>query len=360
VKLSRIPRDAAAACGIRRLSLFVILVPRLPVVAGTGLRAASGKGHTFELEVRSPVHRQKTSPMDIVKGHHRLRSAMKAWMIAGGLVVGWSGLAPAQEPSGRIDLDLMAAVPASQLVVGRVTFVASQAVCPQQFGTFRFRADGRITLLNAFGFLASPAGAALATTELDDETYRHRVANDSCRVDFDIREQVLRDNAWTPLLLPRMRRPSLSPEQRSEAERQFRDSASDLPNPVPAAQFGRYVDARNARSTLGSLGQGVNGTMATGLAFDGAPRCFDAVGDYLIDQSGAAFQFVTGLPGALNRFVMERIDVDDDRSRLQLTSGDCRVEITISASVLANGEWVARSVAPFMREKRRLSIKRAP
>jgi hypothetical protein len=265
----------------------------------------------------------------------------------------------AQEPSGRVDLDLMASIPGSQLVVGRVAFTETAAACPHEFGTLRFRSDGGIAHLMAFGFLLTADGR-WGTTELDDETYRHRVATDTCRVDVDIGEQVRRDNVWTSVLLPRMRRPSLSAEERSEAERHYRDSLLDRPDPIPLTEFGRYVDARNARGTVGSLRQGVGGTIREGLGFDGAQPCFDAVGDYLIDQRGVAFQFVTNLPGELNRFLMERVDIDDGHSRIYLTRGDCRFELTISAAVLSGDQWVPRSIAPFIPVKSHLTIQRGP
>jgi hypothetical protein len=241
----------------------------------------------------------------------------------------------------------MAAIPGSQLVAGRVAFTATDAACPHEFGTLRFRSDGGIAHLKAFGLLSSAEGR-WGTTLLDDKTYRHRVATDTCRVDVDFGEEVRRDNIWTPVLLPRMLRPSLSAEERSEAERQYKESFRYRQYPVPLAQFGRYKDALSARAAMGSLRQGVSGTMSEGLAFDGEQPCFDAVGDYLIDSRGVALQFVTNLPGELNRFVMERVDIDDDHSRLYLTHGDCRFEITIRASVLARDQWVPRSIAPFI------------
>jgi hypothetical protein len=254
----------------------------------------------------------------------------------------------AQEPSGRIDLDLMAANPAPQLVAGRVEFTTSEAVCPREFGTLLFRANGTIVILRALGTAADPFGGIERNAALDDQTYRHRNAMDTCRVDIDIAEQVRRNEVWTSVLLPRTRRPSLSAEERSEAERQYRDSHRD---PVPLADWGRYVDARNARSTMGTLRQGIFTEISEGLPFDGGQPCFDAIGDYLIDQRGVEFHFVTSLPGDLNRFVMERVDIDDDHSRLYLTHGDCRLELTISASILVQNEWVPRSIAPFIKPK---------
>jgi hypothetical protein len=242
----------------------------------------------------------------------------------------------------------MAADPFSHLVAGRVEFTTSAAVCPHEFGTLLFRSDGTIFNLEAFGSAADPLRGTIGTAALDDQTYRHRIAGDTCRVDIDIAEQVRRNEVWTSVLLPRMSRPSLTPEERSEAERQYRDSHRD---PVPLEQWGRYVDARNARSTMGTLRQGISYTISNGLGFDGAQPCFDGIGDYLVDQRGLEVHFVTNLPGGLNRFVMERVDIDDDHSRLYLTHGECRFELTISASILAQNKWMPRSIAPFIKPK---------
>jgi hypothetical protein len=82
--------------------------------------------------------------------------------------------------------------------------------------------------------------------------------------------------------------------------------------------------------------------------FEDAPKeCFEALGDYLIDQQGVTFMFLTDLPGEMNRFLLERVDIDDRHSQLRLTRGDCRFELTVGASVLRSDQWRARTVAPF-------------
>ncbi len=259
----------------------------------------------------------------------------------------------AQEPSGRVDLDLMAADPGSQLVAGRVEFTTSGVVCPHEFGTLLLRSNGTIVILKALGIAADPYTGIVGNLALDDQTYRHRIAIDTCRVDIDIAEQVRRNEVWTSVLLPRILRPGLSAEERSEALRQSLDRHHD---PVPLAQWGRYADARKARSTMGTLRQGIFAEISDRLPFDGAQPCFDAIGDYLTDQRGVEFHFVASLPGQLNRFVMERVDIDDDHSRLYLTHSDCRFELTISASILAQNEWVPRSIALFVKPKPTIHI----
>jgi hypothetical protein len=253
----------------------------------------------------------------------------------------------AQEPSGRVDLDLMASIPGSQLVVSGVAFTKTAATCPREFGTLRFRRDGGIDYLKALGVLSTAEGRS-GTTALDDETYRHRIATETCRIDMDIALQVRQDNDWISVRLPEMLRPRLSEGERDEAVRRYRESYRGRQGLVPLAQLDRYKDALAARSAMGSLRQGVGGTMSQGLTFEGAQTCFDGFGDYLVDRHRVTFQFVTNLPGELNRFVMERVDLDDDHSRLYLAHDDCRFELTISAAVLARDQWVPRSIAPFV------------
>jgi len=75
--------------------------------------------------------------------------------------------------------------------------------------------------------------------------------------------------------------------------------------------------------------------------------CFEAVGTYLIDQGGVTLLFPTDLGGELNRFFIERVDVDAWHSTLYLSRGSCRVGFTVSASTLREGSWVPLPIAPF-------------
>jgi hypothetical protein len=74
--------------------------------------------------------------------------------------------------------------------------------------------------------------------------------------------------------------------------------------------------------------------------------CFEAVGTYLIDQGGVTLLFPTDLGRELNRFFIERVDVDADHSTLYLSRGACRVGFTVSASVLRDGGWIPLPIAP--------------
>ena len=73
---------------------------------------------------------------------------------------------------------------------------------------------------------------------------------------------------------------------------------------------------------------------------------WEAAGDHQIGRTGITFSFLTGFPGNLNRFVIERADLDANRSRLYFMRGDCRFELTVSQSVLRDGQWVLLPLAP--------------
>jgi hypothetical protein len=80
--------------------------------------------------------------------------------------------------------------------------------------------------------------------------------------------------------------------------------------------------------------------------FEDRPQtCFEAASDFHIERSGIRFAFLTPLPGDLNRFVIERTDLDANRQRLYFTRGDCRFELTVNQSILRNGEWISVPLA---------------
>ena len=67
----------------------------------------------------------------------------------------------------------------------------------------------------------------------------------------------------------------------------------------------------------------------------------------MIDRSGVTLLFPIGLGGELNRFFIERVNVDPDHSTLFLSRGACRVAFTVSASISREGSWVPLAIAPF-------------
>ena len=87
------------------------------------------------------------------------------------------------------------------------------------------------------------------------------------------------------------------------------------------------------------LGEELGG-LSQGFFFENAPKpCVEGVGTFLLDRDGATFSFMAGLPGDINRFVIERADVDPYRGRLYFMQGDCRYEITIGIWFWYHFDW---------------------
>jgi hypothetical protein len=173
-----------------------------------------------------------------------------------------------------------------------------------------------------------------ATPDPDEFTARRRVATDSCRIDIDISEQQKKNGEWVRLSTGR----SVISDDRSR-------KTDDLPAMSPAEREA-YDRAGQAQMHVGSLRQGILATMAEGAGFEGMRDCFQAVGTYLIDQGGVTMLFPTGMGEELNRFFIERVDVDAEHSTLYLSRGSCRVGFTISASISREGSWVPLPIAP--------------
>jgi hypothetical protein len=257
------------------------------------------------------------------------------------LVMASPPAALAQKSSGYIDLEEMSGV-GSRLVVVRVMISKTEATCPQQTGTFRIRPDGSVheILVVRNGEQSWRMGA---TPDPDDMTHRRRAAMESCRIDIDISEQQKRNDAWVPL-------PQKSPTRANVSSDDGVLKADD-PSDMSPAQREAYRRADRATTYLGSLRQGVTATVSGGTAFVGMDECFEAIGTYLIDQGGVTLLFTTGLGGELNRFFIERVDVDPDHSTLYLSRGSCRIGYTISASVSRDGSWVPLPIAPPVSSK---------
>jgi hypothetical protein len=263
--------------------------------------------------------------------------------------LGWSGQAPAQETSGRIDLDAVSASPFPRFIVDRVGFVESDRQCPEDRGTLRiFR--GTLTQLHlAMPTDSRPTVSWQATKKpVDDETQLYRVEAPTCRMEVAVRQQVRRDGAWISLLVPRMERPSVPVEERRELRRQL---ARNLLTPKDREVINpkELTDRWEAgeRALRAARSPSAYGFSSWPFAFEDKPQtCFEALGDYRIERTGIVFVFLTGLPGDLNRFVIERSNLDANRSRLSFARGDCRWELTVGQSVLRDGEWLALPLAP--------------
>lgn len=258
-----------------------------------------------------------------------------AQIVAAPLMIALSPLAVAQTSSGHMELDDMSAG-GPRLAIARVEISKTNAACPRQTGTVRIDAHGAVRDT----VVALPGGHWLIETnaaDADDLSFRRRVTTDSCRIDIDVSEQQKRNGEWVPLSKQPPERPEAVP---GDHTRKINDRAAA---PPAESAFDRY---NQARATAGSLRQGVLGIVRNSLWKGELQDCFEAAGTYLIDQSGVTLLFPTDLGGELNRFFIERVDVDADHSTLFLSRGSCRVGFTVSASILQEGSWVPLPIAP--------------
>jgi hypothetical protein len=169
-------------------------------------------------------------------------------------------------------------------------------------------------------------------------------------MDISVRQQVRHEGSWEPLLVPRQQRPSLSPDERRELQRQFAENLRTPKEPTSSRRemVDRYTAASKEIRAWGNGSGAFTGSMRLPFGFDDMPQtCFEALGDYHIQRSGIRFSFVTGLPGDLNRFVIERTDLDANHRRLHFTREDCRFELTISRSISRDGQWLSVPLAPI-------------
>jgi hypothetical protein len=257
----------------------------------------------------------------------------------------------AQERKSRIDLDVVsAAISSPLLVIARISFAETDNQCPEDRGMLRIF-GGTLAMVRPIPTDPPPTSAWRATTDpTDDETQRlstplYRAGTSSCQMDIAVRQQVRREGSWESLLVPKWQRPSVPSEERRELERRFR---TQMPSRQQEAAV-KEVLALQGAEFVGPVFN-VDGSTHWSFSFEDRPdTCFDfeAVGDFHIERSGLRFSFPTGLPADLNRFVIERMDLDANRRRLYFTHRDCRFELTISQSVLRGGEWITVPLAPI-------------
>jgi hypothetical protein len=272
------------------------------------------------------------------------RSMLRVFRLVVALSLMASPLAAlAQKSSGHIDLEDMSGV-GPRLVVVRVMISKTDAICPQQTGTFRIGPHGSV-----YDILLVRRGDQYwrmdATPDPDDFTFRRRVTTDSCRIDIDISEQQKRNDEWVLL--------SQKSSTRANAGSDDVARKTDDPPAMSHAEHEAYRRAEQALAHAGNLRQGVTLTLAGGVGFEGMDGCFEAAGTYLIDQGGVTLLFQTGLGPELNRFFIERVDSDADHSTLYLSNGSCRVGFTISASTMNNESWIPLPIAPPVSSKSR-------
>ena len=187
---------------------------------------------------------------------------------------------------------------------------------------------------------------------VDDTTYRYRFAKAACRMDIDIRDQVRVDDQWKPLLIREDRRPSLPPDVRLEAgQRRVADllkraEAEAKENPLSGVDIVGTILGSGPRRWTGT-------TSSLAFPFDDAPQpCMDVLGEYRMAGNSFALTFLAPLPGELNKFVLEGLDLDGSHARIYLTKDNCRFEFTVSQSVMHDGRWSALPLRPAPEDER--------
>jgi beta-lactamase regulating signal transducer with metallopeptidase domain len=223
-----------------------------------------------------------------------------------------------------------------------VAFITAPPVCPEGHGVLQI-SRGVVWFILSSGSKA-PIRISRA---IADDTYGQVVLTDECRIDLAIRAQAMRDGRWTPLLVPKSIRPSLSAEERRELNRSMTErlqkNLNDRKNGIkPSAE--EAAQWRNGPGNLPRMMriQQQTGAMATFLEFEEASgTCVEAVGEFWLDQAGMAFSFPAEFLDDANRFSIEHRRLDDFRAELVLGGRGCRVEITIGKAIRARDGWLS-------------------
>jgi hypothetical protein len=142
----------------------------------------------------------------------------------------------AQQPSDRTDLNAIAGRPSSNEVAFAISFVESPPVCPEALGALQI-SGGPIWFIQSLASRGNGNGTISAVSKpIDDETYQIRISTYDCLIDATLRTQALRDGRWTPLLVPKSMRPSMSAQERAELVRPSLDRLQEqLKNRVRAS-----------------------------------------------------------------------------------------------------------------------------
>lgn len=253
----------------------------------------------------------------------------------------------AEEPSGRVDLYLLNALQNRSLIASRVGFSEGAATCPQDNGILTM-SRGTLTLHRVL--LRDDAARAAIFEPATDDAYVYRIASDDCQVEIAVSLKTHRDGAWNPLLLPKIQRPGLAEEERRTLQAQLMDRLrkriSESQQAPPSPTDTSITAALDERFAAGAL---LNGARALddGVEFENAPAgCVEMLGSYAIDRGGVTFSFLANLPGEVNRFLMERVNLDNSGARLQLTRHGCRLDFTVTKLVRQNGLWLAVALEP--------------
>jgi hypothetical protein len=256
--------------------------------------------------------------------------SLKAWLLAG------VGFAAAAERD-RLDLSEMRSMPGSyaspygQIVVG---FRPTDVQCPEEHGALEIK-SGILSLHR----LAGPRGFSLSELfrvqkPVDDNTWLYQVTSAECRLILTIRLQLKSDDdVWRPAILPALSRPSVTPEEKAamlrDALARARKRAKVAPRPPPPI----------IRRSLGS-----DGSTSIAFGFDEIEpdkpqrKCFHAIGTYDLNPRHVSFTFFGEL-GELNRFTVERSDIDRYETRLNFIGGECRLQVTVGGLTWYHFDW---------------------
>jgi hypothetical protein len=263
-------------------------------------------------------------------------------VVAAGLLLALSGATAAQKASDRVDLDTIAkeprfaGLPSVRPAAVQIAFAETEAACPERHGNLQM-SGGELRLHQLFTRSYRPESSFPPRNikPIDDEGYQYEIATKDCRIQLDVRLQIRRDGAWTSLSLPWTTLPSIPPAEKSTALNRLREQAREKAKSGPPAS-NRVIGSPPVKTMLGEE----MGAQSEGFFFENAPKpCVEAVGTYALDRDGAIFSFMAGLPGDINRFVIERADADAYRGRLYFVQGDCRYEITVGMSVWYHYDW---------------------
>jgi hypothetical protein len=272
------------------------------------------------------------------------------WAISLCLILNFVSAASAQQSRNRIDLDVGEAAPlpqgaASPSTILGIAFRPADVVCPEEHGTIEIRSGqiylSRINSQNRARSSTLPGnsiGDPFQTKPLDDETYQYEIGNEQCRLVLHVRLQTRRNGEWQPAFLPYWSRPSISNEERSAHGRELMNLFKEHRE--------RGKAEPQSRPPLPPSPQMLGDVSGTGEAFffEAPPEarladCFQAVGAYEVGQDGVFFTFLRALPGNLNRFAIERNDINSHQGRLYFVQDGCRVQIMTSGSWRYNSEW---------------------
>jgi hypothetical protein len=263
------------------------------------------------------------------------------------LVLSLGGIASAQQSKTRIDLSVTeaTAIPegsASPPAVVGIAFRPVEVRCPEEHGTIEIRSGQMYLDRNWAGSSTPPGnGPGHYNRPLDNETYQYEIGNEQCRLVLHVRLQKQRDTEWQPALLPYWSRPSTSNEERSVHAQELRKSLEEPRERRKADPQSRPPPSPQMLGEVSGAGEAFFfETPSEATLAD----CFHAVGSYEVGQEGAHFTFLRGLPGNLNRFIIERNDINSYQGRLFFVQDGCRIQLTFSGSWKYHAEWAPMTI----------------